>query len=112
MAPSAHDAARRGSVTRRAPAYLLLRQAASPAQGPADAFRRASSNTTLGNGTRRRRGKVFADRYHVEVITTPTRARHAISYCLSNWRKHGEDRDGLPSTWLVDAFSSGISFPD
>jgi len=69
-------------------------------------------NTALGVGARRRRGKVFADRYHVEVITTPTRARHAISYTLSNWRKHGEDRAGLPSTWLVDPFSSGISFPD
>jgi REP element-mobilizing transposase RayT len=69
-------------------------------------------NTALGNGTRRRRGKVFADRYHVEVITTPTRARHAIGYILSNWRKHGEDRVGLASTWLVDPFSSGISFPD
>jgi REP element-mobilizing transposase RayT len=69
-------------------------------------------NTALGSRARRRRGKVFADRYHVEVITTPTRARHAISYILSNWRKHGEDRDGLPSTWLVDPFSSGISFPD
>jgi hypothetical protein len=69
-------------------------------------------NTALGDGARRRRGKVFTDRYHVEVITTPTRARHAISYVLSNWRKHGEDRDGLPSTWLVDPFSSGISFPD
>jgi REP element-mobilizing transposase RayT len=69
-------------------------------------------NTALGQGARRRRGKVFADRYHVEVITTPTRARHAISYILSNWRKHGEDRAGLPNTWLVDPFSSGISFPD
>jgi REP element-mobilizing transposase RayT len=69
-------------------------------------------NTALGDHGRRRRGKVFADRYHLEVITTPTRARHAISYVLSNWRKHGEDRDGLPSTWLVDPFSSGISFPD
>jgi REP element-mobilizing transposase RayT len=69
-------------------------------------------NTALGNGKRRRRGPVFADRYHLEVITTPTRARHAISYVLSNWRKHGEDRDGLPSTWLVDPFSSGISFSD
>ncbi len=69
-------------------------------------------NTALGDGKRRRRGPVFADRYHLEVITTPTRARHAISYVLSNWRKHGEDRDGLPSTWLVDPFSSGVSFPD
>jgi REP element-mobilizing transposase RayT len=69
-------------------------------------------NTALGDGVRRRRGKVFAGRYHVEVITTPTRARHAIGYVLSNWRKHGEDRNGLPSTWLVDPFSSAISFPD
>jgi REP element-mobilizing transposase RayT len=69
-------------------------------------------NTALGDGTRRRRGKVFADRYHVEVITTPTRARHAISYVLSNWRRHREDQQGLASTWLIDPFSSGISFPD
>jgi REP element-mobilizing transposase RayT len=69
-------------------------------------------NTALGDGARRRRGKVFSDRYHVEVITTPTRARHAISYVLGNWRKHGEDSAGLPSTWLVDPFSSGIMFPD
>jgi hypothetical protein len=69
-------------------------------------------NTALGDSTRRRRGKVFADRYHAEVITTPTRARHAISYVLSNWRRHREDQQGLASTWLVDPFSSGISFPD
>jgi REP element-mobilizing transposase RayT len=68
-------------------------------------------NTALGDGVRRRCGAVFADRYHLEVITTPTRARHTISYVLSNWRKHGEDRAGLPSTWLVDPFSSAISFP-
>lgn len=61
---------------------------------------------------RRRRGQVFADRYHVEVITSPKRARHALSYILNNWRKHREDQQGLPSTWLVDPFSSGISFPD
>jgi REP element-mobilizing transposase RayT len=69
-------------------------------------------NRALGDGKGPRRGKVFADRYHLEVITSPTRARHAIGYVLSNWRKHGEDREGLPSTWLVDPFSSGISFPD
>jgi REP element-mobilizing transposase RayT len=69
-------------------------------------------NTALAVGCRRRSGPVFADRYHVEVITSPTRARHAISYVLGNWRKHGEDRAGLPSTWLVDPFSTGILFPD
>ena len=37
-----------------------------------------------------RRGRVFADRYHVEILRTPTQASHAISYVLNNWRKHGE----------------------
>ena len=69
-------------------------------------------NTALGDGKRRRCGKVFADRYHLTVITSPTQARNAIAYCLGNWRHHGEDREGLPSTWLVDPFSSAISFPD
>jgi hypothetical protein len=70
-------------------------------------------NTVLGiDRYRRRRGPVFTDRYHLEVITSPTQARHALSYVLSNWRKHGEDQQGLASTWLVDPFSSAISFPD
>jgi REP element-mobilizing transposase RayT len=69
-------------------------------------------NTALGKGCQRRRGRVFSDRYHLTVITSPTQARHAIGYVLANWRKHGEDRDGLASTWLVDPFSSGILFPD
>jgi REP element-mobilizing transposase RayT len=70
-------------------------------------------NTLLGEGKyRRRRGRVFADRYHLTVVKSPTQARHTISYILSNWRKHGEDKEGLASTWLVDPFSSGISFPD
>jgi hypothetical protein len=70
-------------------------------------------NTALGvDKYRRRRGPVFADRYHLEVITSPTRARRALSYILNNWRKHREDREGLARTWLVDPFSSGISFPD
>lgn len=70
-------------------------------------------NTVLGpDRYRRRRGPVFADRYHLEVIANPTRARNAISYILNNWRKHREDEYGLASTWLVDPFSSGIWFPD
>jgi REP element-mobilizing transposase RayT len=69
-------------------------------------------NTMLGDGVRRRRGSVFSDRYHLEVIRTPRHARHVLAYVLANWKKHGEDRDGLASTWLVDPFSSGISFPD
>jgi REP element-mobilizing transposase RayT len=58
----------------------------------------------------RRRGTVFPDRYHMRVLTSPRAVRHALAYVLNNWRKHGEDRDGLPSTWKVDPFSSGVGF--
>src|ERR1700753_3952125 len=69
-------------------------------------------NTRLATKGRRRRGQVFADRYHLEVITTPRRARHVLAYVLNNWRKHNEDRAGVASTWLVDPFSTGILFAD
>ena len=69
-------------------------------------------NRALGDGERRRRGKVFNDRYHVEIITSPTQARHTIGYVLGNWRKHKEDQQGLARTWLVDPFSSGVLFAD
>lgn len=55
----------------------------------------------------RRRGQVFTDRYHVEIIRTPRQARHALAYVLNNWRKHRED---AARTWLVDPFSTGWSF--
>src|SRR6185436_5816142 len=45
-------------------------------------------NTALGpDKYRRRRGKVFVDRYHLVVITSPRQARHVLSYILCNWRK-------------------------
>jgi len=70
-------------------------------------------NTALGaDKYRRRRGRGVCRPYHVEVITSPKRARHALACILNNWRKHWEDHAGLPSTWLVDPFSGGILFPD
>jgi putative transposase len=66
-------------------------------------------NTALGDGTRRRKGSVFVDRYHLVVLKSPTQARHAVSYVLNNWRKHAEDRQAA-SVALVDRFSSGCSF--
>ncbi|MBL8901482.1 MAG: transposase [Planctomycetes bacterium] len=36
-----------------------------------------------------RRGKVFPERYHDEVISTPTQARNALRYVLQNGKKHG-----------------------
>jgi REP element-mobilizing transposase RayT len=59
---------------------------------------------------RRRKGKVFADRYHQEIITTPRQARHALAYVLNNWRKHREDRRRSTCSWNVDPFSTGLVF--
>ncbi|MBL8896339.1 MAG: transposase [Planctomycetes bacterium] len=36
-----------------------------------------------------RRGKVFPERYHDEVISTPTQTRNALRYVLQNGKKHG-----------------------
>jgi REP-associated tyrosine transposase len=60
----------------------------------------------------RRRGAVFPDRYHAEIITSPRQARHTLSYVLSNWRKHEEDRVQPMSSWRIDWFSSAAMFPD
>jgi len=59
----------------------------------------------------RRRGTVFPDRYHAEIITSPRQARHAISYVLSNFRKHEEDLKAPMSTWTIDWFSTAVTFP-
>ena len=58
----------------------------------------------------RRRGSVFTDRYHQEIIETPRQARHALAYVLNNWRKHREDRRPGTETWNVDPFSTGLHF--
>jgi REP element-mobilizing transposase RayT len=55
----------------------------------------------------RRRGRVFAHRYHATHLTSPTQVRHVIRYVLNNWRRHGEDRD---HDWRVDPFSSAHAF--
>jgi REP element-mobilizing transposase RayT len=58
----------------------------------------------------RRRGTVFPDRFHQEIITSPRQARRALAYVLNNWRKHREDQDSLSRTWKVDPFSTGVLF--
>ena len=70
-------------------------------------------NAAISKGTPgpRRRGPVFPARYHAEIITTPTQARHALSYVINNWRKHREDRDGAARSWKIDWFSTAVMFP-
>ena len=53
----------------------------------------------------KRGGRVFADRYHARILTTPRAVRIALIYCINNARKHG--------SWLAkmpDVFSSGPWF--
>jgi REP element-mobilizing transposase RayT len=59
----------------------------------------------------RRRGAVFPDRYHAEIITSPTQARNSLAYVMNNFRKHREDQSAPASTWKIDWFSSAIMFP-
>jgi putative transposase len=58
-----------------------------------------------------RRGSVFPDRYHAEIITSPRQARHVLSYVMNNWRRHHEDRKAPMSGWTIDWFSSAATFP-
>jgi REP element-mobilizing transposase RayT len=58
----------------------------------------------------RRRGRVFTDRYHEEVIRTPRQARHALAYVLNNWRRHREDKRPVARGWTIDPFATGWAF--
>ena len=60
------------------------------------------------NRARGRTGRVFADRYHVHVLRSPTEVRHALGYVLNNWRRHGEHRD--LQAWKLDPYSSADLF--
>jgi REP element-mobilizing transposase RayT len=60
------------------------------------------------NTAARRKGRVFADRYHVEIIKTRRQCRAALCYVLQNARRHGADLD--PSFHGMDPFSSAWWF--
>jgi putative transposase len=54
---------------------------------------------------RRRRGRVWGDRYHRRDLPSPREVRNALVYIINNHMKHGESEAGL-----VDACSSGPWF--
>jgi len=60
------------------------------------------------NGYWGRAGSVFDDRYHAEILTTPSQTRHALCYVLQNARRHHERIDAKFGG--VDPFSSGWWF--
>jgi len=51
-----------------------------------------------------RSGAVFADRYHLTALQTPTQVRNALVYVLTNARKHRQSRD------VIDRYSTGWWF--
>jgi putative transposase len=60
------------------------------------------------NRLARRRGTVFADRYHAHVLETPREVANTIRYVLNNYRKHS--REYLPAGWR-DPFASTVAEP-
>jgi REP element-mobilizing transposase RayT len=66
-----------------------------------------SAAKRLNRELRRRRGEVFAFRYHATPIETPRQARNALAYVLNNWRRHRNDARG---PWRIDPYSSAEQF--
>jgi hypothetical protein len=57
-----------------------------------------------------RRGRVFADRFHLRPLRTPLEVRRALAYVLNNFRRHADERGpALPLTFL-DPCSSAAWF--
>jgi REP element-mobilizing transposase RayT len=62
------------------------------------------------NRLMKRRGPVFADRYHAHILETPLEAKRALLYVINNARKHALQRGReLPPEWL-DPCSSARAF--
>jgi REP element-mobilizing transposase RayT len=57
----------------------------------------------------RRRGRVFADRFHARPLDKPMMVRNALAYVLNNWRHHRGPFD-QPRARL-DPFSTAAQFP-
>lgn len=62
------------------------------------------------NKALRRKGKVFADRYHSHILETPREVRNALRYVLSNKRRHDAMRGEVPAGGSFDPCSSAAYF--
>jgi REP element-mobilizing transposase RayT len=59
------------------------------------------------NGVLGRKGKVFADRYHMRILKTPTEVRNALRYVLDNRWKHNPRR---PDFFVEQDFCSSLAW--
>lgn len=57
------------------------------------------------NKVMRRRGPVFADRYHAHLLESPREAGNAVQYVIHNWCVHAA-REGRPVPQAIDPLSS------
>jgi hypothetical protein len=55
-------------------------------------------------------GQVFADRYHVQLLTGPARVRWGLRYVLCNARKHAAQRGDRYAPGWLDPFSTARFF--
>lgn len=58
----------------------------------------------------RRRGRVFADRFHVRSLKTPLEVRRALAYVLNNYRRHADARGPFLPLSFRDPCSSAAWF--
>jgi putative transposase len=62
---------------------------------------------SVNRALRRRRGKVWADRYHARALRTPREVRHGLVYVLANWKKHllgANGFDPCSSAWWFEGW--------
>jgi REP element-mobilizing transposase RayT len=63
------------------------------------------------NRTLRRKGSLFAYRYHATPITNPRQARNTLAYVLNNWRRHSEDESSHAMRYVaIDTYATGYAF--
>ncbi|HZN41988.1 MAG TPA: hypothetical protein VFD82_24515 [Planctomycetota bacterium] len=58
----------------------------------------------------RRRGTVFADRYHDRILKTPREVRNALCYVLANGKKHAAEGREVHVHAVIDTFTSAPWF--
>ncbi len=58
------------------------------------------------NRMMKRKGRVFADRYHAHILKSPREAAHALRYVLMNFAHHARAWGEKISAAFIDPFSS------
>ena len=60
----------------------------------------------------KRRGSVFADRYHAHILKSPREVRNAVAYVLGNHKHHAMQQGRVLNINFVDKFCSATAAAD